>query len=594
MSKPRTLEQIRRPGRDVAGLLAEIMAAQMLGIEGKVEIEMIDPRTGKVQSRQEAPNYVNVAQWEAFAESLQKQIWTYGYQGIAASTVTNRPSDGHDPRLPRSIRNDHLACWTDSTAEDSADDFAFGEVVAWAHRWQQGSPSTRQGLVQPTLCTLTDDAVSWVWEWATANGNGTFQSVGWRRLAWVANSGDTLIGDPPYLERRVQTWTGFTDAVSASTTVVAAATAGPNIYLASGIYYDAGSGKLYGMSATSNGNILLSSVVTIDPTSGNLTYGAVSSEAAAAFATSGGLGGANNQALATRACAGFTRMGAVGDWIGVGSTGNGTARRPWIRRVTNAGVTSYTNANAGTYAVESLFNDVTYDGTNLWVAAINHATGPGFVHRIDPATGTISATISAIAGTPAYFPAISSVTHGPCGIEWDAVNGWLWVMTASGYVYNIDTSGNWLGVLLFTPTGSATATLTGQHTGTMSNAGSDGIDPAMLIFAQNANSNTTSAPGGQGTTQASNLSTPSPIVGGLGSRMVTIDGDVWMQEQNVGNAVNTATASTGIAAGPAGSLRFNLRAFTSAPNFSSRSLLGAPAIKGPTQTMRIRYTMTFT
>lgn len=574
-----------RAQRTAAGIIGEMMRAQALGLRGHVTVELVDDHTGRVVERLDSKNYVNTAQWEAFAEALQKLVWTYGYAGDS-STVTVNPYTNRDPRIIPTLRNDHVACWADTTAENSADIYAFGEIVAWAHRWSQGSPSTRQGIVQPTLCTLSVNAVKWVWEWATSNGNGTFQSVGWRRLGVSSNSGDAVVRDMPHVSRRASSLAGISGDVSAGSSTAGSWTSGPAFLVGGATYYDSGSGKLYTLPLAGGVVVKLCSVpITIDA-NGDYTLGATTDESAAAFAA--GVGG-DNIAIATRWMQGLTRLGASGDWIAVGYTGSTTGRRPTIRRVTNAGSISYTNANAGTYSVESGFHDVTYDGSNLWVVATNGNTGVPAIHRIDPATGTISATITAIAAIPAYFPS-PSVSRGFSAIEWDADSSWLWVQTTDGYIFNIDTSGNWLGVLFFDTTNEfpiSAATLSGQHNAQRGKSlDMHDTDDALLTMgvagtAVDANSQTWPHHQSerQGWTNGTPGSNPS-----FRQKLFTMDGDTWA----VGQYSAWSSGS------PAGSSRHNFFAFTQYPHFASRTLLASPATKNSSQTMRIAYTMTFT
>lgn len=570
-TKPLTAEGLR-------GLLAEVAAVAALGIKGRIELELVDDRTGRVIDRRSADNYVNTVQWESWAKAVQKSVFHYGYQGDA-STITLRPDNGSDPRSIPGFRNDHIACWADATAENTADLWPFGEVVAWAHRWPQGSPSTRQGLVQPTLCTLTDDAVSWVWEWTTTNGNGTFQSVGWRRLAWSALTGDAILADHLWPAQRLTVASGFSNAISQGGTVTNAIwTVGSTVVMRPlSIYYNAADSSLYSLHPDPSASIwkLVRCPVTFDAY-GNYSLGAVVNESANAIAA--GLKG-NSLTLTTASTFGLTRLGAAGDWIAVGHTGaaGGVGRRPFLARVTPAGVTTYTNANAGTYTVESGMVDVTYDGTNLWVIGYNGNAGIPAIHRVDPATGTISATISAVAGVPTNFPAWVNGSRVPTGIEWDATNAWLWVTDTNGYTYNIDTSGNWLGALLTNAT-ATTATLTGLQTnpGTAPTLGMASTDPVYILW--------------NGAGGANLVTDPHSII-----KLGASDVYAW-----AGIARSRLFNMNGIciSAGSDGSWQlanvWNSVRIDSAPNFASRTNLGAPVTKLNTQTMRIRYTMTFT
>jgi hypothetical protein len=590
MTRRRTLATVKENPRDaraVSQMLAEMSALHVLGVKGRVEIEIIDDRTGRVVDRQESPNYVNTAEWEASAKAIQKQLWTFGYAGDP-TTVTVSPTNGLDPRYLPPFRADYLGCWTDTTAEDSADIFATGEIIAWAHRWAQGSPSTRQGVVQPSLCTLAEDAISWVWEWATPNGNGTFQSVGWRRFGQSANSGDAILRDLPTVSAKLSATTGYVADAGLNVSSQMSFTSGAQDRYGCPIYYDSGSGELYSIVYIS-GNLwkLYSCPVTLD-SFGDYTLGTTVDRSAAAFAA--GLNG-NSLAVATRTTNGITRLGSSGDWIAVGYSGaaGSTARRPTICRVTNAGSTIYTNANGGTYSVESVFKDVTYDGSDLWVTAQNGNTGAPAIHRIDPATGTISATISTIASVPAYFPQISA-SRGVSGIEWDADQGWLWITTTDDYCFNIDTSGNWGGVLL-THTTNNTATLSGQHSGTAAALGFGRFDPIMLTYTPSGGSpSSTSNPYHQGDLQddtpAAQLTAATLNPGFNMTRLTTMNGKVWY---NIGNAAASWTTGTPSTIG-----KWVLWEFSRRRTFLTRTLLGSPATKNSTQTMRIRYTMTFT
>lgn len=563
------------------GLLEEAARAHVLGLEGRVTVELIDDHSGRVVERVDADNYVVLDQWQAFASAIQRLAWTWGYAGDS-STVTNSTRDGRDPRQIPSFRNDLIACWSDATAAATGDMFAFGEVTAWAHRWSQGSPSTRQGVVQPTLCTLADNEVKWVWEWATSNGNGSFQSVGWRRLAQSTNTGDAILADYMHASRRVASASGFTDAISLNVGGTNAIAATNVSY--SPVYYDAGSGKLYSITFIT-GSLwkLVSAAVTVNA-NGTLAITAFADESAAAFAA--GLRGAS-LAIGTATAMGITRLGASGDWISVGHNLGTTSRRPEIRRTTNAGAVSYTNANGATFAAEAIFTDVTYDGTDLWATSVT-ALGVNRIHRIHPATGTISASIASITSVPAYFPT-TSTTRVYSGIEWDAVNGWLWVCTNDGYIFNCDTSGVWLGVLLKDQGNEypiSAAVLSGQHAGDRGPVPSlNDIDNVRVGFHNTANDgiHTQTSPEGQSAQQAVSGSIASAARG----KLCTIDGDIWAVPASAtfqGGALELGTTGLG---------KFDVRAFTDRASYGTRTDLGSTTTKNSSQTMRISYTITF-
>jgi hypothetical protein len=574
--------------QSIGSALQEAVDTSGVHTEGNVIVELIDDRTNKVVDRQEAHNYVNTTMLNEWAKSVQKLIWSYGYAG---PTPTNNPYTSRDPRWMPTVRNDHIACWADNTAETTADMYAFGEIVAWAHRWQQGSPSTRQGIIVPSLCSLASDSVKWVWEWGTPNGNGTFQSIGWRRLSVSSSSGDARVADYPHLSRRCSTsQPGYTGDPSLANSSLVGMTVGPSVG-AVPFYYDSVSGRIYfnTLAPTTSQFKLCSCPISFDA-SGWFTLGAVTDESASSIAA--GLGG-DNVATGTRLIIGITRMGPSGDWIGVGHTSSGSGKRPTIRRVTAAGSITYTNANAATYTVESLFSDVTYDGTNLWVAATTSNNGNAAIHRIDPATGTISATISAVVGVPANFPQWG-ISTGPISVEWDAGLSCLWV-TTQGYLMNIDTSGNWMGVLITFVRSEMPPNpglLSGQFNTFRMNY-LNGLETDVVYVQWHPSSNTpvydTTWPGSQGVGQQYSTGEliahcNSTISLTSRGRLFTMDGDLWISPPN--NAYGAGS--------PNGLDKMGFASISDRPNFATRSLLTGAVSKNNTQSMRITYTMSFT
>lgn len=554
--KPFTLDRF-------AGLVNDTASTPALGVKGHVEVEFVDPHSGRILDRVDGDNYINVQQWTDYAKVIQKAVWLYAYEGDS-STVTPRALDGRDPRVAPTVRNDHLACWTDPSVEDPTDVFTFGEVTAWAHRWPQGSPSQRQGIVVPALCTLTDSAVSWMFEWALLCGNGTFQSVGWRRLSIGATTPDPSVSDLWLPDRRMANPAGFVDAftgggVNDLTFPGGFSTNNPWPGADCPLYSNAADASIYSVDA--NG-VLMRRPVTFDAT-GNYALGAVADLSASAIAA--GLYGDHHDATARTLA--LTRLGPTGDWIAVGCSGavaypSNANYRATVRRVTAAGAVVYTNTTA--FAAETGYTAVTFDGANLW--AISYAPSPSganlggtsLIHRIDPATGNITATINAVGALPAQIPNWATAGPHPIGLAWDATNSWLWVSDGTR-IYNISTSGVWQGVLI-------TATVTpdppsGVFTGAsagLTATGRGALDWDSVTQSFGAQRNVGAAGvGGYGDT---------PLIG----KILSMNGHFWSHS---------------------GSIAYR---FDGAPNFASRTLLPTPKTKLNTQAMRIRYTMTFT
>lgn len=537
-----------------------------LGVTGTVTVDLVDER-GKITDRQEASNYVIQDMLDRWARWAQILPWTYG---MSPGTVNVTSDFARDPRMGPSTFNDVLGCWDDASAEDPTDKYCFGEVVAWAHRWgQTTSPALRQGLVVPALCSLSEDELTWVWEWGTTTGNGTFQSVGWRRLQWgTPQTGDPQLTDLARYGRRMLPSPLFTSAgmTAGQTTLLA----GFTLSVAAG-YYDSGTGNLYTIGGLASAGRFVSVPMTFSDA--GYTVGATVVESAHPIATHIG----NGVAWTTYQTLGLVRMGASGDWISVGCAGSSTSRRCRIRRVTAAGSLTYTNTTSP--AVESCYSDVTWDGTHLYAVRLT-GTAQDIV-QIDPATGNVNSALT-LSGFPAYMQEYTSTLRGITGVEWDAVNGWLWVSTMDGRIFNINTSGVWQGVLMRNTAGhTSLITMSAPNAGDTSTyqnnlfRGPLDVDAQRMVGDQSVN---TSQPFNQ--TMYDDSSPNAPAGNGVsgGVNMITMDGDVWMHTGGNGTAIGF----------------YGYNCFTRGPNYASRSLLGAPVVKTSSDAMRISYTMEFT
>lgn len=562
--------------RRAAGQLQEMINTPDLNIKGRVAVDILNER-GRVIDRQEADNYVNQAMWERYAKWAQRLVWSYGMAAVPG-IITPTAGYQRDPRVAPKFPTEVVACWSDSTAEDTSDRFPVGSVTAWAHRWGQGSPSIRQGIVSPLLCELAEDEIKWVWEWMTTNGNGTFQSVGWRRLYWFGSAGTVPLADPVTFSRRMYSTdlagTGFS-SVSTQINMVASAVVSNGCPL----YYNADDGRMYVISHASHK--LWSAPVTIT-SGGNYHVGSpMVDESASAIAA--GVGG-NNVSSFTLQTFAMKRLGTTGDWIACGSTGSANAsRRAVIRRVTPAGSLQWSNANAATFDVESCLFDLTWDGTDIYAVGYRVGDGGVYMYKIDPATGDVTAS-TAITGLPDYFGTpLATNASGLVGIEWDATRGWMWLSTQDGRIFNVDTSGAWQGVLLTrASTNPTTLTLAApqaaQDTGTYSsiNRGASDVDYVRQSTASDASTITIPF---NNQVQSEVFSSFISINSTLAQKLITMDGDIWITSNN-GNYNSLSI--------------FNAMAFTTEPNFASRSLLGSPVTKTSSDAMRIAYSIELT
>jgi hypothetical protein len=564
-----------------AGKIRELITTPTLKIDGHVTIDLLDDR-GKVVSREEAPNYVNTAIWQRYAKYAQKAAFMNQLQGA----IVTLDQWNKDPRVTPALFADTLACWNDTTVENSADKYCFGEPIAWAHRYGQGTLSTRQGLSNPLAHEISENALKWVFEWATTNGNGTFQSVGWRRVNWAAATGDPVVCDFPNISRRYVSGHSNTVFVANNASEVVDAFTNKR----GGHYYNAADTSIYviGISTASAFSCVRWPVTF---SNGSYTVGTPVNMTADAKFAAGAIVADGATASSTRQTNGFTRLGA-GDWIGVGSTGSATTRRPWIRRVTNAGAVTYTNVNAGVFTTESTWLDVTYDGTDIYVVGAVVAGSARRIYRVNPADGAVSATIT-VSGFPSVYATNitnDATTRGFTGIEWDATNGWLWVTTSTGHTFNVNTSGVWQGVMLTysttpnlvlaAPTAAGTAAIYSGELSPNGVIGPTDVEGFAIPHGSTLSGSANTLPGWptlQFMTNAVPVSTTQ-----FGQRLISMDGDIW-QPINLSLTAGYDTANSAVAFG----------AITSHANFFSRSLLGSPVVKTSSNAMRIAYEMVF-
>lgn len=167
----------------------------MAAIRGHGAVELFDDRTGKLYRRESFENFItsetkNYMKWMA-----RKTFWSAIYgtinnaSGAQAGTgsdpnhpfdwveYTNNPTRFFDHQPNFNLK--HIACWDDTTAEDTTEDYAFGSVVAWANKQVYAGTDTKRGTPNLTEAFTDPTKVKWVFDWANTAGNGTFQSIGW-------------------------------------------------------------------------------------------------------------------------------------------------------------------------------------------------------------------------------------------------------------------------------------------------------------------------------------------------------------------------------------------------------------------------------
>lgn len=530
---------------------------------GHVAVSILDER-GKIRNKVEADNYINTAPYEGLARTLQRNVWTYGMSpGIITPTAQSR-----DPRAVPRVSGEILGCWTDNTAEDVTDVFAYGQVTSWAHRWSSGLVAMpKQGFVVPALCEISEDHAKWVFEWNSPNGNGTFQSVGWRRLTWNSTTDDSQLADVALFTNRLTSGDGFSPHANSSSTTNQAYGV-----CSTASWYDHDTDILWQiMDGTSSQRRLFYAPITWD-TAGNYTVGAVSEDTTTM--TDAGIGVSS----ASMHTYGFIKM-PDGDFIIAASTGSNTARRPLFRRVSSSNVTewSVTRTELGTPNGESTAFDLTTDGTYLYGVTQVVSGYVSKIWRMDLATGGGIVEIVP-SGVPATIGGGSG--NSISGIEWDGT--WLWCRNLN-HIWNIDTSGVWGGVMLAVTNNPPNLALTGPQDGRTTIHYTQNIYGNNEVDGYNANFGNNSGGVGGSTDPFSqtyySASDYAPMGATYGSSLFTMNNNLAAQVA----AVNQDTAQAWAHA-----------AFNTVPNFASRALLGSPVTKTSDDTMRIEYTIEFT
>lgn len=334
---------------------------------GLVTVDLINER-GRVVQREEAENFISL-------QSQQVAKWWQRFMWGMFNPVEVNDSLGRAPSQMPWFPAQHIAAWTDASAEVPATETAVrGDVIAWASRHPIASPSGKRGNVDTALSEFKDAYSKWVFNWTTAQGNGTFQSVGWTRID--EPTGAPALGGNPG---------------SNVILVTNAGTAGPAGYPTGTLYWDP---------VTSLWN-------TVEHISGG-TYRIVSVPAA---------GGATTTLCTLPAAAwgnpfplcGIAKIGT--DWIVAGgiSPGNTTG---YLRRYNSSGAQVWAASLSVTH---SPFWDVTIDGSgNPWTVA-----NDGKMRKHNPADGTVTSTV-----TPA-----AALGNSLYGIAYDPADGNFWVLS---------------------------------------------------------------------------------------------------------------------------------------------------------------------
>lgn len=163
---------------------------QQKKIGGRYRVDLIDPDNGKVKQRHEADNYVTDA-IDRFARHAQYIAAGPNHGMVADSDFSPQDPDqrasyqgsgwwAHRPAAPWPIANDSIIATNFAGAEDTTDEWGRGNVVAAATRHKVTVPAAGpRGLINEAECTISADlrTYTWVWDWTTQQGNGTYRSL---------------------------------------------------------------------------------------------------------------------------------------------------------------------------------------------------------------------------------------------------------------------------------------------------------------------------------------------------------------------------------------------------------------------------------
>lgn len=396
----------------------------LLPTKGLITVDLIDADTGRVIQREESENFLS-------AQSLKVAKWWQRMMWGAYNPVETGDAAGNKPTEMPWFPAQHLAYWNDAAAEVAGTEDRVGaDLVGWASRHPIGSASGKRGVVNISESEFKDASAKWVFDWATSQGNGTFQSVGWTRVD--EGSGFPVARFP---EDDAVTFTNLGNQTGGSTNT-------------NPLWWDS-AGSVWNLtewvSATGQYRVVSA------PATGGAT-----TQICLLPTTWGG-----------QFLFGLARIGT--DIVVCGQP----VSNPKLARYTSSGTQVWTRTES---PLTIIYNDCTVDGSgNIWTAGSD-----GIMRRHSNADGTIAATI-----TPAAGPTVLT------GISYDATDGGFWVTGTVGGVtfqlWKVDASGNSLAPLYSLRTTAATVTSTAPYAGSYNLPAASARDPyALTQFTSNA------------------------------------------------------------------------------------------------------------
>jgi hypothetical protein len=390
---------------------------------GRYVVELFDADSGELVDRVESENYITPL-WQKYLAGLQySNPWWAPWLAdtsilyrtdVSLGSAANPLSAAGGPwygRLwnPQSVSplpQDSLIITDDDTAEDPTDHWIRGCVIAWATRWKSTvSAAGKRGQINEAESAFSNNGRTHktVWDFTTQQGNGTFQTLGIGAVnaygnpanptTWLAHGPHSIILDD-------------------STPAVYAAVASPMMSTPC-----IANGRMYWVTHNTNSQTADAFVYSLDPddvfgatalTNDPTTLDARGLPPASECDTGlnfTGFPSSNNSTASPVAASrmALCKLGDAGDFVvaytgwNSGSSTATSGRTVRIRRFTTAGSLVYENTtllaadseniNAGQFGLS-------FDGTHLYLTVGGGSAGMrGNVYRLNPADGTVSATI---------------------------------------------------------------------------------------------------------------------------------------------------------------------------------------------------------
>jgi len=159
---------------------------------GRYRVDLLDADSGKVKQQYESTNYVT-KQHDAFTRWLHGFVagyrhgflfsdsWqTYSPWDSSAATAAGMRRPAWSPFTAPAVHDTDIIATNFAGAEDTDDTWMRGSVSAWASKYKCSVPAAgSRGQINEAESTMSSNfrTLTWVWDWTTQQGNGTFQSL---------------------------------------------------------------------------------------------------------------------------------------------------------------------------------------------------------------------------------------------------------------------------------------------------------------------------------------------------------------------------------------------------------------------------------